>query len=102
MWLDLKTKQVKKQFLVSDVMDIVEGKKSNNFERFDRARKELCFSILMTTRTIDIECNNERDYLELLSGFKFIHNLYNKFFRNLFILECMDDPDFGEEVFELD
>jgi hypothetical protein len=86
---------------VSDILDIVEGKKSNNFERFDNARKELCFSILMTSRTIDLECANESDYFKLLSGFKFIHSLYNKFQRNLFILECMDNKEFGEDVFDL-
>lgn len=81
-------------------MDIVEGKKSNNFERFENARPEYCFSILMTTRTIDLECANESDYLKLLSGFKFFHGLYNKFYRNLFVLECMDDLDFGEKAFQ--
>ena len=101
MWLDAATKEEKKRFLVSDILDIVEGKKSDNFERFEHARKELCFSILMSTRTIDLECANERDYLKLLSGFKFIQSLYQKFSRNLFILECMDDPTFGPEVFEL-
>lgn len=59
MWCDVSTKEEKKRFLVSDIMDIVEGKKSDNFERFENARKELCFSILMTTRTIDLECANE-------------------------------------------
>lgn len=101
MWLDAATKEVKKRFLVSDILDIVEGKKSDNFERFGNARKELCFSILMSMRTIDLECANERDYLKLLSGFKFIQSLYQKFSRNLFVLECMDDPNFGHDVFEI-
>jgi hypothetical protein len=73
MWLDENTNEVKKRFLVSEIMDIIEGKKSDNFDRFPKAKKELCFSILMTSRTIDLECSTEKNYLELLSGFKFIH-----------------------------
>lgn len=102
MWLDINSKCVKKKFLVSDILDIVEGKKSDNFERFGNAKRELCFSILMTNRTIDLECNCERDYMELLSGFKFIYSLYNTFYRNLFVIECMEEPEFGEEAFQID
>lgn len=94
-----KQAKEKKRFQVKDIIDVIEGKKSMNFEKYPCAKKELCFSILTVTRTIDLECENEEDYMNLLGFFKFIMFVYNKFENDLLVLECMDDVLYDHKIF---
>lgn len=91
----------KKVFSIKNIIEVIEGKRSINFEKYPNARKELCFSILMVTRTIDLQCDTEEDYMNLLSFLKLMMIIYGKFETNLFILECLDNVLFDEKVFDL-
>ena len=99
-WSSASDHSVKKRFKIEDLVKIVEGKRSSNFLRFNQAKNELCFSLFMKDRSIDLQCLREEDYKTLLSGFKLIMFLHKKFESNLFVIECLDDPLFDEKCFD--
>ena len=59
--MDGKGRKLKKLFEIRRIVQIVNGRKTKNFKRFstkDKSRIENSFSILLNSRTIDLEAQN--------------------------------------------
>ena len=55
-------KTAKKTFLISEIREVKLGKKTKNIKRFKRADPDLCFSIVIKNRTIDLQATTTLEY----------------------------------------
>lgn len=99
-WSAPNTKKIKQEFYLKDIVEIRQGKTTEVFKRFKKADPRFCFSILLKDRTIDLECENDRNFKALAVGFTFMNKIYKKFIDNLFLFESLSDGDFDEDVFD--
>ena len=61
--------------MVSNIVNVVDGIYSNSFDTFLRKRNrniELCFTIVLLDRTLDLEALNGEEKAIFLCGLKFI------------------------------
>lgn len=98
-WSKLTDTKYDKVFSVADIQVLKLGKKTDNLKRFKKAVENLCFSIVMKDRTIDLEFRNQKDLRFAYFGIKFFHKIINRFRRNLYLFESLND-DFPLEIFD--
>ena len=79
-WKKQNTNKALKSFEISKLYDIKKGKESQNFQRFKKAKENLCLTIILIDRSIDIEAENETDYNELFASLQSILTLKKKYF----------------------
>ena len=98
-WSKINAIDYDKIFKVADIQEIKKGKWTENIKRFGKANSELCFSIFMKDRTIDLEFKNQKEFNMLYYGFKFFMRMSTRFQRNMHLYECLSD-EIPLEIFE--
>ena len=79
-WKKQNTNKALKSFEISKLYDIKKGKESQNFQRFKKAKENLCLTIILIDRSIDIETESEVDFNELFTSLQTILQLKKKYF----------------------
>ena len=98
-WSKLNSIQYNKTFPISDIEVLKLGKKTDNIKRFKKAVENMCFSIVMKDRTIDLECQDQAEMKKLYFGLKFFMKVAQRFKRNMLLYNSLPD-DFPLDIFD--
>jgi type IV secretory pathway TrbD component len=79
---------------------IMWGLISANMKRFKKANPTKCFSIMHAGGTVDIEVDEDRNYLGLAKGMDFLILAHKRVKDDDFVIETLADPKISRQKFE--
>lgn len=91
--------KLEKLFDVKDIVDLKTGKTTQNFERYTKANADLCLSVIMQDRTIDLEFLNKLTQKSFYYSMKFARRAIKRFAQGPDLYEALGD-DYVEDLFD--